>query len=647
MRCLEKDRNRRYGSPQEVAQDIERYRRDEPVLAGPPSASLPHEEVHSPQPDRRGDRGATVVVLVAFAATMAVQSKRIATQRDRANHEAEVSTRVSEFLANMLGDVDPQRMGESLVADIRTRIESAHAESVPDVTDAGVQDGDAGRTQRALDDFDLAMEGVDPTNVALELLDTEILERAAQTIDEELTDEPLIAARLRHTIGKTYESLGMFQQAIPHVEASLEALKLEAGPEDPLTLAAMRDLAFLQQNYGQKGKSEELFRDLYEAHVRVFGPAAPQTLHTMHDLAFVLHRFQQKHPEGEELLREALRRSRDEYGDAHAETLRCAYQLGGYLNGRGRGEEALPLYEEVLAGYTVLYGEDDEKTLGVAASLADMRWSTGGRDESLALRERILATQRRTLGDRHNTTLLSMSNLGSLYMWAGRMDDALPKLEEAWSIAPGALGEDAHTTLWCELVLGEVYLELERFEEAEPLLVDVYPRIRRVFGDEFVGISNILNDLARLYLRTGRRSEARRYVQELHAREIRAADKEGADAAAKLSCARYLLYCEMEDMRKPHLALRMALTANESQSYANWSSLQVLADAQHQCQQDDDAVATLQKALALGDEISDEDRQALGKKLAEYQEAASPTLPAPSTGSKLDKECAVPQFSGQ
>jgi WD40 repeat protein/serine/threonine protein kinase len=38
MKCLEKDRNRRYESPYTLARDIERYLRDEPVQACPPSA---------------------------------------------------------------------------------------------------------------------------------------------------------------------------------------------------------------------------------------------------------------------------------------------------------------------------------------------------------------------------------------------------------------------------------------------------------------------------------------------------------------------------------------------------------------------------------------------------------------------------------
>jgi len=38
MKCLEKDRARRYQTANGLARDIERYLNDEPVEAGPPSA---------------------------------------------------------------------------------------------------------------------------------------------------------------------------------------------------------------------------------------------------------------------------------------------------------------------------------------------------------------------------------------------------------------------------------------------------------------------------------------------------------------------------------------------------------------------------------------------------------------------------------
>ena len=45
--------------------------------------------------------------LIVFATTVAIQARRIARERDRANREAATSKRVSDFMANMFRVSDP------------------------------------------------------------------------------------------------------------------------------------------------------------------------------------------------------------------------------------------------------------------------------------------------------------------------------------------------------------------------------------------------------------------------------------------------------------------------------------------------------------------------------------------------------------
>src|SRR6202011_1013853 len=109
MKALEKDRTRRYGSPSELAADIQRHLHDQPVLAGPPSASYRASKFIRRHRFGVGVAVAAVALLIAFAATMAVQARRIARERDRANREAETSKRVSEFMSDMFKGSDPSR----------------------------------------------------------------------------------------------------------------------------------------------------------------------------------------------------------------------------------------------------------------------------------------------------------------------------------------------------------------------------------------------------------------------------------------------------------------------------------------------------------------------------------------------------------
>jgi WD40 repeat protein/serine/threonine protein kinase len=99
MKCLEKDRNRRYESAGALARDVERYLHDEPVQACPPSPSYRLRKFA-----RRHKRGIGIFAVVAFMALAAVaalvaSNVRIARKQeevDRANGELVTANRVLE-----------------------------------------------------------------------------------------------------------------------------------------------------------------------------------------------------------------------------------------------------------------------------------------------------------------------------------------------------------------------------------------------------------------------------------------------------------------------------------------------------------------------------------------------------------------------
>src|SRR5262249_7584606 len=87
MKCLEKDRDRRYETAGEVARDVERYLADEPGRARPPSAGYRLRKLA-----RRHKRGlATLAALgvVLLAALGAAAAGLGWTARDRAARQAE------------------------------------------------------------------------------------------------------------------------------------------------------------------------------------------------------------------------------------------------------------------------------------------------------------------------------------------------------------------------------------------------------------------------------------------------------------------------------------------------------------------------------------------------------------------------------
>jgi serine/threonine-protein kinase len=93
MRCLEKDRNRRYESASALAADVQRYVNDEPVLACPPSASYRLKKFS------RRHRGGLAVAALVFVFVTALAGGIGWVVGDRAARQAEVEGRVAEALA--------------------------------------------------------------------------------------------------------------------------------------------------------------------------------------------------------------------------------------------------------------------------------------------------------------------------------------------------------------------------------------------------------------------------------------------------------------------------------------------------------------------------------------------------------------------
>jgi serine/threonine protein kinase/tetratricopeptide (TPR) repeat protein len=105
MKALEKERSRRYGSPAELRADIQRHLANEPVAAHPPSASYRARKYIRRHRLAVGFAASVAVLLVAFAATMAVQKVRISRERDRAEKNRAEATKQAQLALDTIYQV--------------------------------------------------------------------------------------------------------------------------------------------------------------------------------------------------------------------------------------------------------------------------------------------------------------------------------------------------------------------------------------------------------------------------------------------------------------------------------------------------------------------------------------------------------------
>ena len=455
MKALEKEPERRYASPLELAADLGRYRRKEPVLAGPPGAVYRARKFV--QRHTLGVTAASVLLLglvtgVAGSTFGLLRAKRA---EARSLQEAARSERVSEFLAEILRSVEPQQAGQTLLSDLREQ-----------VTQAGTaRGGTETQVARALASFDEAMIDVNLTNTGLRLIDEQMLARAAARIEEEQEKDLVIAGRLYHTIGETYERLGLYDRAEEQLLRAVDVRREALGDEHENTLASRRLLAWV---YVRQGRYEE----------------------------------------AEPLLVATLESARRRLGIEHPQTHECMQTLGWVYYRQARYDEAEPLFVDVLAASTRLLGNDDPQTLRSMNRLALLRGRQGRHDEAERLHLESLEIKRRMFGDAHPSTLGTMSNLGFLYHQLDRHDEAEPLFLEALSERKRVLGDDHPHTLSSMNNLATVYLAQQRYEQAELLYVETLEIRKLTLGEEHPQTLRGMNNLADTYRTQGRYEES-------------------------------------------------------------------------------------------------------------------------------------------
>ena len=508
MKALEKDRIRRYGSPQELADDLERHLNDQPVVAGPPTASYRLGKFIR---RHRLGFGVTVVgtvLLVAFAAAMAVQAGRIARERDRANAEAaranleaESAARVTEFLTGLFAVSDPsQARGESITA-------------------------------------------------------RELLDRGAEELETELADQPELQARLMTTMGGVYRNLGLLPQAEALLARTLETRRRVLGENHLDTLESLSELALVYREQGRFEEAEPLFLEAYEGRQRVLGVDHPETLRAAHDMASehwdrgrydeaeplfldtlasrrrllgadhpetlttmhslgLLYWSQGRYEEAEPYFLEALETRRRVLGGDHPDTLYTIHGLGLLYRNQGRLEEAEPLYLETLEHRKRILGPDHSDTLATMNNLALLYGEQKRYDEAEPLYKEVLATCRRVLGDDHPGTITTLSNLGELYTTQGRPELAEPLLDEAVERAVRVLSRE-HPIAGINLrKVGANQLALGRYEAAESNLLDAHERLTASLGAEHAQTRKTVASLVRLYEARGDSERAARWRAE-------------------------------------------------------------------------------------------------------------------------------------
>ena len=195
-------------------------------------------------------------------------------------------------------------------------------------------------------------------------------------------------------------------------------------------------------------------------------------------------------------------------GPDHPRTLTARGNLAVAYQSAGRLDQAVLLFEQVLAAHEHVLGPDHPGTLAARNNLAGAYESAGRPDEAIDLFERTLEDRKRALGENHPDILTLRNNFAFAYRSAGRLDKAIPLFKRNLEDREHLLGSDHPDTLTSRNNLAGAYRSAGRLDEAIDLYEQNLADRKRFLGLDHPHTLASRNNFANAYWSAGRLDQA-------------------------------------------------------------------------------------------------------------------------------------------
>ncbi len=416
------------------------------------------------KPARRRKRALVVAVIAGLALLSAfstVQTIRARREARRANEEAEAARQVSDFLAGLFKVSDPREArGSSVTA-------------------------------------------------------REILDRGAAKIERDLKDQPLVQARLMSTMGRVYDSLGLYEQALPLQESALAARRKLLGEVHLDVASSLIDVGSVLWHRGEYERARPLLEQGLALRERLLGPDASLVADSLHNLGNLLW-SRGEYDEARRRLTRALA-IREKNAPDSPDVASTLNSLGAIAFKSGDLGEAGRMWERTLAIREKTLGPDHPWVAQTLNNLAVVHTSTHDPAGARSRLERAVGIQEKVLGPKHPDLASGLMNLGDAVSATGDDGAAKPYYARAVAILEEANPGNPELARFLDR-LARVTLKQGDTEAARRLYERSLALREKALGPKHHEVGESLAGLAECARRQGRAKEAEAFFEQSLAR---------------------------------------------------------------------------------------------------------------------------------
>jgi len=406
LKALRKEPERRYGTPRELADDIERYLEERPVEASGDAWSYRFPKLLK----RYKLAAAAIGVFLLLVAVFTIVAVSLLSQTARERQRAE---RVSSFLEEILTLPDPVR-SKGATFTVREALDAGREKILQGLNEepelkAELMDTMA-RVYSSLGLYDDARE---------------LFEKALAIRRRVLGDGDVLVTETFYGLAGAHRALGDYDTAERLLHEALAIQRKNHAEDDPEYLKGLNNLALLYEDRKEYDRAEQLHRKILAAKKRLFGPDDPEVAITLHNLAKDVFR-NGKPAEAEALYRQALVLREREHGETSPEVARTLNSLGSVVETEGHLDEAETLYRRSLAIRRKLYPDGHRDVAVSLNNLAKLLQHEGRLDEAEPLLREAVAIMKKFLPSDHPSRIKVQKNLDDLLVERAKAGDMLP-----------------------------------------------------------------------------------------------------------------------------------------------------------------------------------------------------------------------------
>jgi serine/threonine-protein kinase len=452
LKAIRPEPRDRYATAQELALDVRRHRDGLPILARPGSFGYRLGKLVRRHRITTVLLATLVVVGIAAAITVGIQSRQVARARDRAD-------RFSHLLEGLIYGADPLGIGDSQTA----------------------------RT---------------------------VLDRTARQARAGVAAEPEVWGRLLVVVGRTYQNMGHLDEAIAAQREALAALRRAGDQGSPLVSEALRSLGHSLFRRGDLEGGVARLEEAVARSRQAGAGGRAQLGMSLGDLA-IARGFMGELDRAAALYRRALAvlASLPDSGGGDFDRLRV--ELGNLLLQGSQLAEAEEVISGAVTRLTAREGAESGATLHARTELADVYLKRGKLTAAERQATEVLDIRRRLSRDPNDHLASALLQHGRSLAESGRMTEAEHSMREAVAMWTELNGSKSFAVAYGQVQLADVLKRAGKVAEALALEQNALAQYLELSGPRSTGAVYTTARLARSEHLLGRLAGSERRFREV------------------------------------------------------------------------------------------------------------------------------------